>query len=190
MAVNDGTIVIEGAQIRFRNFAGKEGMYNSEGDRNFVVLLEDELAEQLSKDGWNIKTLKPREEGDKPQPYMSVSVKYRGRNGTMTRPPRVVLVTSRGKTDIGEDLVETLDWVDIRSADLIIRPYEWAVSGKSGIKAYLKSLYITIQEDALELKYSDVPELNAGAALELTAGEEDVIDAEFWEEDDKKAIGG
>ena len=62
----DGQLMIENAKIIFRNFAGKEGMYNAEGDRNFCVLLEDDLAEQLVKDGWNVKTLRAREEDDVP----------------------------------------------------------------------------------------------------------------------------
>ena len=52
--------------------------------------------------------------------------------------------------------VETLDWVDILNVDLIVRPYEWTVNGKSGVKAYLQSIYVTIEEDPLELKYSEL----------------------------------
>lgn len=146
-------VLIEDARIAFRNFAGKEGMYNREGDRNFSILLSPSDAEALSRDGWNVKVLKPREEGNEPQPYIQVSVSWRG------RPPRIVLITSRGRTEIGEDLVETLDWAEIEKADLILNPYEWQVSGNSGIKAYLKSLYVTIREDPLELKYASVDEV-------------------------------
>lgn len=185
MPGNDGTLLMEGARILFRNFAGKEGLYNAEGDRNFCVLLDQKLADQMSADGWNVKLLRAREEGDEPQPYIQVSVKYRGRNGGKVRPPRVVMITSKGRTDLYESEVELLDWVDVRNVDLIIRPFEWAVNGKSGIKAYLKSLFITIEEDALELKYSEVPEANAPLAIEA---KDDVIDVEFWEEDDRKAI--
>jgi hypothetical protein len=32
-------VLMEGVRIIFRNFAGKEGQYNKEGDRNFGVIL-------------------------------------------------------------------------------------------------------------------------------------------------------
>ena len=154
MARQENTVVIEDARIVFRNFAGKEGMYNREGDRNFAVLLDEATAQAMGEDGWNIKTLRAREEGDPDQPYIQVSVGYKG------RPPRVVMITSRGRNDLGEDEVELLDWVDIANVDLIIRPYTWEVNGKTGIKAYLKSIFVTIDEDELELKYADVEHAN------------------------------
>lgn len=150
MARNDNTVVMENVRIIFRNFAGREGMYNREGDRNFCVLLDNETAEQMERDGWNVKVLAARDEGEEDQPYLQVSVNFKG------RPPRVVMITSRGRTTLHEDEVELLDWADIRMVDMIIRPYEWAVNGKTGIKAYLQSIFVTIEEDELELKYSEV----------------------------------
>lgn len=146
----DETVVMENVRIIFRNFAGKEGMYNREGDRNFAVLLDERIAGDLAADGWNVKTLKAREEGEVEQPYLQVAVNFKG------RPPRIVMITSRGRTELGEDECELLDWADIRETDLIVRPYEWVVNGKTGIKAYLKSIFVTIEEDALELKYADL----------------------------------
>lgn len=146
------SVLMEGVRIVFRNFKGAEGMYNREGDRNFAVLLDDDVAEDLNKQGWNVKWLKPRDEEDEEQAYLSVSVNFKG------RPPRVVMISSRGRTDLDEESVEILDWVDIANVDLIINPYSWAVNGKTGVKAYLKSLFVTIDEDELELKYSDVQE--------------------------------
>lgn len=151
MAYNDRNVVMEDMRIIFRNFAGKEGMYNREGDRNFSVLLDDEVATAMAKDGWNVKWLKAREEGEAEQAYLQVSVNFKG------RPPSVVMITSRGRTNLTEDDVELLDWADIRVADLIVRPYDWSVNGKSGIKAYLQSIFVTIEEDALQLKYGDIP---------------------------------
>lgn len=190
MAQNDGQLMIENAQIIFRNFAGKEGMYNAEGDRNFCVLLDTDLAKKLQEDGWNIKTLKARDDDPdaEPQAYIQASVKYRGRNGNTVRPPTIVMITSKGRTPLNEEECEILDWVDIANVDLILRPFQWAVSGKTGVKAYLKSIYITIMEDELQLKYADVPEIASNGALAIESGETDYIDAEFVEHDEVKAI--
>jgi hypothetical protein len=156
MAQNDN-IVMEGVRILFRNFSGKADRYNREGDRNFSVLLEPELAKQMEKDGFNVKVLQPREEGDEPQAYLKVTVKYRNLQGEKIKPPRVVMITSRGRTNLGEDEVGALDWADIVNVDLIIRPFEWKMSeGRTGISAYLQSIYVTIQEDPLEAKYADL----------------------------------
>lgn len=154
MAQEDNTVLIEDARIIFRNFAGKEGPYNSEGIRGFSILLDPEMADRLSAEGWNVKTTREREGDDGEvlggEPHIPVRVSYKG------RPPRVVLITSRGRTDLGEEEIEILDYSDIRMVDLIIRPYDWAVNGKTGRKAYLKSIFVTINEDELELKYSGV----------------------------------
>jgi hypothetical protein len=145
---------MEGVRIIFRNFSGKEGQYNREGDRNFAVLLDDTIANSMAEDGWNVKWLKPREEDEEEtqQAYLQVSVNFKG------RPPRIVLVTTRGRTNLDESTVEMLDWADVKNVDLIVRPYEWSVNGKNGIKAYLQSIYVTIEEDALELKYAAMDE--------------------------------
>lgn len=142
------TFMVEDARIIFRNFSGKEGQYNREGDRNFAVVLDPDTAAAMLVDGWNVRQLDPREEGDDPTPYVSVSVNFNN------RPPRVVLLTSTTRTQLDEASVEILDWADIKNVDLIARGYEWSVNGKSGVKAYLQSLFVTIEEDALERKYS------------------------------------
>lgn len=153
MPENDNTVLMEGVRIVFRNFAGKEGQYNREGDRNFAVLLDDTVANQMLEDDWHIKWLKPREDDDEdalPQAYLPVSVNFKG------KPPRIILITSRGRSNLDEHSVEMLDWADIKNVDLIVRPYHWTVNQKSGVKAYLQSIYVTIEEDALELKYAEM----------------------------------
>jgi len=152
MPQQDNTVLMEGVRIIFRNFAGREGQYNREGDRNFAVLLDDKVANAMAEDHWNIKWLKPREDDEdaEPQAYLPISVNFKG------RPPRIVLITTRGRTNLDESTVETLDWVDIINVDLIVRPYEWTVNQKSGVKAYLQSIYVTIEEDPLEMKYNQI----------------------------------
>lgn len=155
MPINNGdTVLMEGVRIVFRNFEGAEGQYNRKGDRNFAVLLDDDIADRMASDGWNVKLLKAREEEDTPQPYLPVTVSFKG------RPPTIAMVTSRGRTLLGEDECEVLDWADIRNVDLIVRAYSWGpINGKSGVKAYLKSIYVTINEDELDLKYGDLEQV-------------------------------
>lgn len=181
----DGTLIMEDSRIVFRNFAGAEGQYNREGDRNFCVLLEDDLAADMLEDGWNVKRLKDRETGEKGKgnAYIQVSIGFKG------RPPRMVMITSRGRVDLGEEECVLLDWADILKVDLIIRPYHWNVNNKTGVKAYLKSIFVIINEDYLELKYADVPvaELESAKAINISAGDgldgdEDIIDAEIVED--------
>jgi hypothetical protein len=154
MPQNDNTVLMEGVKIIFRNFEGKEGQYNRAGDRNFAVLLDPQVAEAMAADGWNVKWLKPREdaeEGDEPQAYLQVTANF-----DKGRPPRVVMITSRGRTNLDEHTVEMLDWADIQNTDMIVRPYEWSVNGKTGVKAYLQSIYVTVEEDDLERKYAEM----------------------------------
>jgi hypothetical protein len=177
-ARGDGTLIMEDARIVFRNFEGKEGQYNREGDRNFCVLLEEDLAQDMLEDGWNIKRLKPREGDEIGTAYIQVSVGFKG------RPPKIVMISSRGRTELGQDECVLLDWADILKADLIIRPYHWNVNGRTGVKAYLKSIFVTINEDYLELKYNDVPvaEIESARPLQIEAGdglEGDIVDAEL-----------
>lgn len=143
-------IVIENARIGFRNFSGEEGRFNPKGRRNFCVFLDTELGETLQDDGWNIKWLEPREEGDEQQAYLQVAVSYKN------IPPKIVQITSRGQTILDEDMVGVLDWAEIENVDLIIRPYNWEVNGKKGVKAYVKSMYVTIFEDDFAHKYKDI----------------------------------
>ena len=148
MADKAKTFMVEDAQIIFRNFTGKEGQYNREGDRNFAVILEQDVAEKMLEDGWNVRYLTARDEGDKDTTYIQVAVNFNN------RPPRVSMITSTNRTQLDEGTIDILDWAEIETVDLIARGYEWTVNGKSGVKAYLQSLFVTIQEDDLERKYA------------------------------------
>jgi hypothetical protein len=151
-------VTIENAQIRWRNLSGKEGRFNKPGDRNFCVFLDPEMATTLIEEGWSVKQAKPREDGDPPQDYIQITVKYT----TNSRPPRIVMITKRGRTSLTEQEINILDWAEIETADLIFRPYNWDVNGKQGVKAYLESLFVTVKEDELELKYADIPDTAQG----------------------------
>lgn len=144
----DNYLVIENASIIFRNFSGKATKFNAEGNRNFCVFVDPASADNLIEDGWNVKFLKAKEEGEEDRPYIPVSVRFN------TYPPTIFLISGNNKTRLDEDDLDMLDWAEIQNVDLIIRPYSYEVNGKSGVKAYLKNMYVTIIEDPFASKYS------------------------------------
>lgn len=143
-------LVLKDARILFQNFAGSKKQFNPEGARNFCVVIPDELAPQLMNDGWNIKELKPMEEGLPPTPYLKVNV------GFGPYPPTLFMVTNQ-KTLLDETTVGLLDASYIVNADVIISASFYEVNGRSGYTAYVQKGYFEIEQDELDLKYQDVP---------------------------------
>lgn len=162
-------LMLEDVRIMFRNFAGNPTKFDPiGGKRTFAVALEDQaIAEALLNDGWNVKFLKPRDEDEQPLPYLQVKVRLDG-----DRPANVVMITSRGRTTLDESTAALLDYADIATIDMILNPFNWDVNGKQGVTAYLKSIYVTILEDELTLKYADIREISGNETRELTMSEQ------------------
>lgn len=153
MERNYEPITIKNATIFKTNFSGKEiPPYNPQGRRNFCVFIDDlKAAKDMEDDGWNIRWLEPRNPGDERKAFLSIAVNF------SNRPPKIILVTSKGETRLDEETVGMLDWAEKEQVDLTINPRYWkSDSGKERIKAYLRTLVVKIYEDELEREIDDL----------------------------------
>ena len=144
-------VTLRNVRIIFRNFAGAPTRFNAAGGkRTFSILLNETEAKELSSMGFNVKALKQRDPDDDPAFHLPVEVSYR------VKPPRIVFISNQGRkrTVIDEDTVGLIDYTEIEKIDLTINPYRWEMENAHGVKAYLKTMYVTIREDELDIEYA------------------------------------
>ena len=144
---------LENCQIgrgSYRNFAGEKSQFNPMGKRTFVVLLPESDGIDLEQKGWHIRWREPREEGDERMAMLTVECRFGD------YPPKVMLISGSNRTLLDETNIAILDSAEIARCDLIVRPYNWEVNSNSGTKAYVKSMYVTLQDDDFGGRYSDL----------------------------------
>lgn len=178
-------IPLENVKILFPNFSGLANQYNAEGNRVFNVQVTEEQKNLLEEQGFNIRTKEPFDPEDEPTYTLKVKVSY------SYRQPRIVLITSRGRTDLPEDTIQILDWIDIKNADIWITPSVWnkkdnprydphVVANIDRSTAYLRSAYITQEEDEFDRKYADVPEAQESARASMFSQNEPTEEVDDW----------
>lgn len=133
----------------FRNFAGEKSQFNPQGKRTFVVLLDEATGHQLEDEGWHIRWREPRDEEDDRMAMLTVECRFGD------YPPKVLLISGNNRTLLDESNIAILDTADIARCDLIVRPYNWDVNGNSGTKAYVRSMYVTLQDDDFGGRYRE-----------------------------------
>lgn len=153
-------LIIRDAVVISRNFEGRaEPPYTPAGKRTFTVRLDVDTAEQLARDGWNVK-IRQSDPEEEAVGYLNVAVSYGGKT-----PPKIIQITKRnGKdymTPLNENTVKLIDSAEIEDIKLEIRPYNWEMNGRTGVKAYLKTMYFTLIEDAFasEYNFDDIPDI-------------------------------
>ena len=149
-----GVLQIEDAIIIYRNFGGEDSKYNREGDRNFAVIIPNqEICDQLTAEGWNVKIKPPRDEDDTPFMFLPVKVKFNNRG------PNIYVQSAGNVTRLTEETVGMLDEIDIQSVDMDLRPYDWEVNGKEGRSAYLQAMNVIQNIDRFGAQYAaqDLP---------------------------------
>lgn len=164
------------ARLIWPNFSGVEKRYNDAGDRNFHIVLDEPTYQAMLSDGWNVKVKEARklvngESVPDPDAEPLYVLKVDCGFNPNARPPKVVLVTAGGRkqTILGvhpdgtqhPDEINVLDLVEREKVDVIITGGVWGPNrdGEYGIKAWLKTIYVTQREDELELLYAETEDI-------------------------------
>lgn len=177
------TLTIRDAQIRFRNFAGKERPFNDEGSRNFAVELDEALAADLEKRGWSVKPLKNYDDDGADQMWqLPVTVSFK------VRPPRIYMVTGGGqlplrKTMLPEDMLYMMDQLELAACHMVVSGSNWEMGGRKGKKAYLQSFFGHVLPDELEQEYESVEDVIADDTNTNKVNDDKIIDGESFYND-------
>lgn len=144
-----GLETFEDHPIVYSNFEGRATDFNPSGTRTFCLVLTPEEAQDMMTRKWNVKFKEPSDhEGAEGFHFLQVKCGFQG-----YKPPVIVMITSKGHTILSEDMVSILDSVDIKQFDCVLRPYDHNSGMGTGRAAYLKTAYVTIDEDPLMMKY-------------------------------------
>lgn len=149
-------VIIEDAQLLFKNFSGAPDRFHKDGGaRQFSIRLNAEDAARFCDAGWNVKPL--RSHPDDEEEWFHVNVKV---NFSSARPPHVVMIgvannEEISRTILDEDTVGILDGSFIRTADIEINEYHWTPpTGGEMISLYLNKAYVTVEMSPLDVKYA------------------------------------
>lgn len=144
---NRQTIEFSNVQIINRNFRGEQTEYNRSGARKFSVILLPEEAEDLIAFRCNAKIRPSRNNPDEKYAFIDVSVNYQN------IPPKIYRIVGDRMTLLSESTVGILDSSDIINVDLVVNCRYWSINGATGVKLYVSSMYVTVEEDAFAQKY-------------------------------------
>lgn len=144
----NGDISIQNATImrfgNWSNFEGKPTKFTpAGGKRTFNLVLTEVVADALRADGWNVKTLESREEGDEPTYITQIIV-----NLNSDPPPVIKIYTNfHGKkraNELNENTIKILDTVSIENIDMVIHPYVHNFpNSQYTTNGYIKGLFVT-----------------------------------------------
>ena len=143
------TIVLKDVNVLFRNFSGEARQYNSAGDRNFNAQVSEEQATMLRQHGYRVRVVPPNKYNDETTYLLKVKVSYKFDS------PNVFILSDISKRRLDEDTIGELDHVSIAKCDISIVGSNWTMpSGETGVTAYLRSAYVTLNVDPLDAEYA------------------------------------
>lgn len=148
---------VPGSDIWWRNMQGSPTDFSPAGSRSFAIALDNEMAEELSNEGWTCIAFKPRDKNDPESPILprfKIKMNFNG-----PTPPKIYVASSDGRrrTEVDESWLDdqNIDRRGIEWIDIAVNPYNWMVNGNEGCSAYLSEITIKLQEGAFDQKYTD-----------------------------------
>ena len=138
----------------FRNFSGEERGKNAAGKRNFCIKIDDDLAEKMKEDGFHIKILQPREEGDEACYFLKINIKPESKY-----PPEIYLLKEKEGSEkylvnVPLDNIRSqrrLDGKKIKYAE--IRFHGWEYDPNEDLTADLDELILEVEDTSLASAY-------------------------------------
>lgn len=149
----------------YKNFSGMVDEYNESGARNFSILLDREIADDLASQGFNVKYPKHRpdanpNEEDNRLPYIQVNVTKDNVTPLNDRCRIFVVDGDVIRRIPNQDLlqVSSLDKRRIESLDVEVIGYEWERMKRRGIVLYASVIYVKLDtrfNDPFAKDYAD-----------------------------------
>jgi len=107
------------SEVRARNFGGVEKKsgnrtVNTEGRRNFLLYITEEIAEQLKEFGCEVKYTTPRDENDVARPFVSMNISY------YLKPVEAHLIANGVDTLLDEDHLYQLNDFEFKNLGLVV----------------------------------------------------------------------
>lgn len=143
--------------VRGRNFKGQEKRHqatgrivNGEGNRNFLLYLDNETAEELAGYGCEIKYTTPRDENDIPKPFIQLIVSY------YLKPVEVHTIANNVDTMLDEAHIKILDDVDFQNLGLVLEFGKEKVhqNGVHYVPVYVSQIWAEITPNYFGARYA------------------------------------
>lgn len=146
---NRDMVEFSNVRIVHRNLRGVKTEYNRVGNRGFSIVLSEDEAEELIDRGYNVRVRPSQSNPDDKFCFLPIAVNYNN------IPPRIYRVTEDTMMLLSEANVGIIDTSDIVNVNLTVNARYWDINGKQGIKPYVNTMYVEVEEDSFAGKYAD-----------------------------------
>lgn len=141
----------------YRNFDSAPKSWTPRGQKGpcqFAMALTEARVMELEEMGVEINYTKPWPDAPddwEPTPFVTVHLRYDN------YPPEVWKVTKSRRVELTEETVGLLNYAEIVTADLRFRVSHFQGARGEGYKLYAQKLYVTVDEDQMDVKYAHIP---------------------------------